>query len=112
VLLQANPVAEGSGAAVEGKPEPVTETKPEPVTEPDKTEPAAGAEGVECVLPPTWEAWSLPKKIMWATMRSPGETATLLTQFGFADKIGPVNDENLAQVRRKLEIAMRMEAQA
>lgn len=115
VLLQANPLTgtEKPEPVAAAKPEPVAETKPEPATEPATTGAApAEGDGVDCPLPPTWEAWSLPKKIMWATMRSAGETATLLKQFGFADKIGPVDAENLFQVRRKLEIAMRMEAQA
>lgn len=110
-LLQANPLA-ADPLPSDGKPETKAETKTPAETKPETKPGAAPAADVECVLPPTWSAWSLPKKIMWATMRSAGETNSLLKQLGFAGKIPDATEETLAQVRRKLEIAMRMEAQA
>lgn len=114
-LLQANPVpvADPTPAApAEPKPETKTEA---PAEQKAETQPAAAGEvamaGADFALPPTWEAWSLAKRIMWATMRSVPETNSLLKQFGLLEKIGETTAENLFQVRRKLEIAMRMEAQ-
>lgn len=109
-LLQDNPVPEKDKVEPKAEPKPETkpETKSEPVTDTAKPEAEVGT----CELPPTWGAWSLAKRIMWATMRSVAETNALLVQFGFGLKIAPATAENLSQVRRKLEIAMRMEAQA
>lgn len=100
-LFEANPIAES------------TQTKPEPeVAAKPATTPGSDTPAVECVLPPTWTAWSTAKRIMWATMRSVDETNSLLKQFGFAGQIPDATADTLFQVRRKLEIAMRMEAQA
>lgn len=85
----------------------------EPAKTETKTEPTSAADAAaECALPTTWGAWSLAKRIMWATMRSVSETNSLLKQFGFADKIPDATADTLLNVRRKLEIAMRMEAQS